>query len=84
MPYHPCLYAGIPFGENRKNILSLIFCVKLDNGPNYGKSIKKRKTGRTVKVSLYVEYLCILIKMHKIKKICIIIYILLLIYQEYP
>ena len=33
-----------------------------DFGANHRKSAEKEKTGRTVKVNLYAEYLCILIK----------------------
>ena len=29
-----------------------------DYEPNYGKSARKEKTGGTVKMSLYAEYLC--------------------------
>ena len=62
MPCQPCLFALFPKGEDRKNTLSLIFCVKLDYGPNYERSAKEEKTKRAVKVSLYAECLGIFIK----------------------
>ena len=46
----------------RKSEKSLISCVNLDNGPNYGRSAKKEKTAKTIKLSLYFENLRILIK----------------------
>ena len=46
----------------KKKNFRLFFNVKLDYGPNYGRSGKKEKTWKTVKVSFNAEYLCILIK----------------------
>ena len=62
MPCQPSLYELFPQGGSRKNTLSLFFGVKFAYRPDYGRSAKREDIGRTVKLSLYTEYQCILIK----------------------
>ena len=63
----------------KKSAFTLIF---LDYGHSYGRSAKKEKNGRTIQVSFYDEYLCILTekKMHRIIKLYTTIYVFLLFY----